>query len=107
MLRDPARRGRALAVPSADPLTELGWGPLVARRIALEQTNTPNATIHDTLAGDKIRLYDQDARDIYRDSCCDRAAALGHPIPNPSNVKNAADTTVMVVGDTLYDNAIP
>ena len=107
MLRDPDRRARALAARSADPLTHLGWDQLVARRIAWEQTDTPDATIHDALGGNKVRLFDQDARDVYRDSCCDRAAALGHPVRNPSAVENGADTAIMTVGDTLYDNAIP
>src|SRR5215469_15522005 len=54
---------RALAQMS---FAEGDWNPAVARTIALDETKVDDATLQDTLGGDKIRLFSQDARDLYR-----------------------------------------
>jgi hypothetical protein len=82
-----------------------GWDQGVAREIALDETGIADADLDDEIGGQKIRLFSEDARLNYRDRCCQRAAALGHPVPNPGAVASDAGSTVMQVGDTLHANA--
>jgi hypothetical protein len=100
-------RGSAPAVRRA--LTEMrfaaGWDQGVARGIALDETGVPDADLDDEIGGQKIRLFSEETRLMYRDRCCQRAADLGHPVANPGAVASDADSTVMKVGDTLHANA--
>ena len=83
------------------------WTRAAARRIAKQETGVSDAQLDDTLGGPKIRFASEEARLVYRDRCCDRAADMGHPVPNEEDVLNGADDTVRQVGDSLYDAARP
>ena len=106
LLQNLTGLGDPLADESADSLLGQGWNTDVTRLIALEETGVAGATLDDKLGGSKIAMHMEEVRLIYRDRCCDRAAALGHPVPNRSCVDSDADTTVMTVGDKLYACAI-
>ncbi len=81
------------------------WNHVVTRQIAIDQTLAPDAGLDDTLAGDKVRFFSQDARDLYVQRCVNEASRHGHPVGDPSSIPADADTTVMEVGDALFDNS--
>jgi len=81
------------------------WDPITTRHIAIEQTLAPGTGLDDTLAGDRVRLFSQDARDLYRQRCLNEASHRGHPVYKPSTIPADAETTVMEVGDALFDNS--
>lgn len=79
------------------------WSPSVARNIALEETDDPNATFFKTLG--QLEIQSAELRENYRQRCCDRAADKGHPVPNPSAVLNGIDDTISQIGLSLYREA--
>lgn len=81
------------------------WNRTVAREIALDQTGVPDADLDDELGGERVALFSQDARDMYRQRCVNEAGRRGHPVANPAKIPADSDTTVMEVGDALFDNA--
>jgi hypothetical protein len=83
------------------------WHQGIARRIALHATGVEDADLDDALGGPKIALFSPESRQNYRDQCCAEAARKGHPVDDPSKVECEEDTTIMTVGDTLFDNARP
>jgi len=83
------------------------WNQAVARNIALDETLVPDAELSDTLGGDRVRLFSQDARDLYRQRCVNEAGRRGHPVPDPSQITVDEDTLVGEVGDDLFKNARP
>jgi hypothetical protein len=94
--------------PIREPVGEpTEWNPTVTRRIAREKTLTADAALDDELAGPKLRMFAQDDRDLYRDRCVNEAAERGHPVSKPSKIPAKEKTTVMEVGDALFDNAAP
>ncbi|MBI5281227.1 MAG: hypothetical protein HY858_06040 [Candidatus Solibacter usitatus] len=83
------------------------WNRTVAREIALDQTMVADADLDDKLGGQRVALFSQDARDLYRQRCVDEAGRRGHAVVNPDAIPADADTTVKEVGDALFDNARP
>ncbi len=102
-------RGPAGAVRSAvhNARFDSPWGIGLARGISLDQTLVPDALLDDTLDGEKIRMFAQDDRDIYRVRCCQAADKLGHTVPQrkQSLIKVDAGSTIRDVAQALYDNA--
>jgi hypothetical protein len=83
------------------------WNQAVTREIALDETLIPEAELQDELAGDRIRLFSQDARDLYRQRCVNEAGRRGHPVAEPGQIPADEDTTVIEVGDALFASARP
>ena len=83
------------------------WNQAVTREIALDETLIPDAELQDELAGDRIRLFSQDARDLYRQRCVNEAGRRGHAVSDPGQIPADENTTVMEVGGALFANARP
>lgn len=83
------------------------WSPTVARQIALDETQTEGAELDDELAGPRLQMFSPDDRELYRDRCVNEAAQRGHAVSKPSKIPTKENTTVMEVGDALFDNAQP
>lgn len=83
------------------------WSPAVARKIARLETLVDDARMGDKLGGEKIRFFSQDARDSYVQRCVNKTGEIGHPVPDPGDIPAEAETTVMEVGDALFDHARP
>lgn len=81
------------------------WNHVVTRQIAIEQTLVDGATLDDTLGGSKVRMFSQDVRDLYRQRCMNEAARSGHPVFKPSDLPVDEDTTLMEVGDALFEHS--
>jgi len=81
------------------------WNRIVTRRIAIEQTLTPGAGLDDALDGPVLHMTGQDDRDLYVQRCVDEASRRGHPVADPSTIPGDTSTTVMEVGDALFDNS--
>ncbi len=82
------------------------WNRIVTREIARGETLVSDAGLDDTLGGPKLRMFSQDVRDLYVQRCANDAARAGHPVPDPSKIPADAGTTVMEVGDALFDNSV-
>jgi hypothetical protein len=82
------------------------WNHAVTRQIAIDETLVPGAGLDDTLGGDKIRMFSQDVRDLYRQRCINDATRRGHAVPNPGDIPADSDTTIMEVGDALFDHSV-
>ena len=84
---------------------ESEWNSGVTRQIAREQTNKPGTTIHHTLGGEFLQMFADDDRKLYVQRCINVAEGRGHHVPNPASIPSDAETTVMEVGDALFDNS--
>ncbi|GAC1360763.1 MAG: hypothetical protein NVSMB3_08780 [Acidobacteriaceae bacterium] len=102
-------RGTEAAVRSAvhNARFDSPWDIGLARAIALDQTLVADAILDDTLDNQKIRMFAQDDRDLYRDRCCQAADKLGHPVPlrKQSLIHVDAGATIRDVAQALYDTA--
>lgn len=76
------------------------WSLAAARRIALQETGVPDASLDDTLGGQKLHMFLQETRDNYVAACCEAAKQLGH-VSDPSNIPAKDTSTVMEVSDAL------
>ncbi|MGI8745328.1 MAG: hypothetical protein ACR2NN_22690 [Bryobacteraceae bacterium] len=81
------------------------WNHKVTREIARNQTPVADAGLDDTFGGEKIAMFSQDVRDLYRRRCVNEAGRRGHPVPNPANIPADAESTVMEVGDALFEHS--
>jgi hypothetical protein len=100
----PGQEARRIVTQMSFPVD---WNQAVARGIALDQTLVADATLEDTLGGDRIRLFSQDTRDLYRQRCVKNAGDRGHDVLDPRQIPADSTTTVMEVGDALFKNARP
>jgi len=81
------------------------WNHIVTRHIALEQTLVADADLDDTLGGSRLKMFSPDVREIYRKRCLDEASDRGHPVPDPTDIPTDEDTSVMEVGDALFEHS--
>ncbi len=78
------------------------WTITVARQIAIEQTVVDGAELDDELAGQRVRMFSQTDRNLYRDRCVLAAKSIGHTVAKPASIPVKEKTTVMQVGDALF-----
>src|SRR5438552_3290754 len=62
------------------------WNHGVTRQIAIDETLVAGAGLDDTLGGEKVRMFSQDVRDLYRQRCINDATKRGHAVPNPGDI---------------------